>query len=97
MKSLIIIPTVAAISLLSAANSHAISGGEAVALCKNEVTARYGDAAKLKVRRIRSGRVAKVAIRVRGVSEEPFTVQCQVDGEQTISLVDTRDNNVATR
>ncbi len=84
---------------VSAAPVHAgASASEAVATCKNEIAARYGEEAKTKIHRVRERSVTKVTLIVRGVGEESFRVQCNVDGKRQVTeLIDSRGNDVAAR
>ena len=96
--TLSIVTAIAFTGLLAAGQASAgVSSSKAFELCKNEVTARYGEAAKTKINYIKNGRVTKVSLKVRGVSEKSFKVQCQIDGKQEITLTDLRDNSVAAR
>ena len=76
-----------------------MSAGQAVTACKTEVTARFGENAITKVKRIRSGKVTRVSLYVRGVSDKTFKIECKIDGKQHITgFVDSReDANVASR
>ena len=74
-----------------------VSASEAVTTCKNEVAARYGDEARTKIHRVRERAVTKVTLTVRGVGEEAFRVQCNVDGKRQVTeLTDNRGNTVST-
>lgn len=95
--TLSIVTAVAFTGLLAAAPASAVTSSKALKLCENEVTARYGENAKTKINYIKNGRVTKVSLKVRGVSEKSFKVQCQIDGKQQITLTDLRDNSVAAR
>ena len=96
--TLSIITAVAVTGLMTAGPALAgVSSSKALKLCENEVTARYGEAAKTKVNYVKKGRLTKVSLKVRGVSERSFKVQCQIDGQQQITLTDLRDNSVAAR
>jgi hypothetical protein len=72
--------------------------GQAVTACKAEVTARFGKDAHTKLHRLRSGKVTKVSLSVRGVEDKTFKIECKINGQQQITLfTDSRDNNVASR
>ena len=69
---------------------------KALAICKNEVAARYGDEARTKIQRIREGRTTVVSLFVRGVGEKSFKVKCKVNGDlQVSSFSDTRPDVAA--
>jgi hypothetical protein len=69
-----------------------VSAGKAVTACKTEVTARFGKDAITKVHRIRSGKVTRVSLYVRGVSDKTFKIECKIDGKQHITgFVDSRE------
>ena len=72
------------------------SAGEAVSLCKNEVKARYGDEARTRIHRIRDGRVTRVWLNVRGVSDGAFRVQCQINDDFQVTDVSDNLNRTAT-
>jgi purine nucleoside permease len=102
MKTTLTFATLGTAALLTlAASQPAVAGmtsGKAVAICKNKVAARFGENAKIKIKRIRGSKTRKVSLYVRGVSEEQFTIECKVDGKQQITLfTDSRDENIAAR
>ena len=72
--------------------AFAADQADALQICKAEVTARYGDQAQTKLKRIRSrGDTTKVSLIVRGVSDKRFKVDCRVDDNLKISgFVDNR-------
>ncbi|MFT7653252.1 MAG: hypothetical protein ACI9ON_002845 [Limisphaerales bacterium] len=73
-------------ALASAPSQAGMSNGKAVTLCKNEVQSRYGKEAQSNVRRIRDGSTIKVKLKVRGVTDSAFTVNCAVSGTNSIAL-----------
>ena len=72
--------------------AFAATDAEALQICKTEVNARYGNEAQTKVQRIRSrGDNTKVSLFVRGVGDNVFRVQCNVnDNLQITGFVDNR-------
>ena len=95
------LPSVIAAGLIAVgASAPAMAGpsaSEAVTICKNEVTARYGEEARTKIHRIREGRVMRVTLAVRGVADGAFRVQCKIDGNmQVTEVTDTLETNAVT-
>ena len=87
----------AGLAFTAAQPALANNASEALAVCKNEVAARYGDEARTKIQRIREGRTTVVSLFVRGVGEKQFKVQCKVSRDLQISSFSDTRPDVAAR
>ncbi len=92
LRSPIIAGLAGTLTLAAFVPAYAATDAEALQICKTEVEARYGEKAKTKLKRIRSrGGETKVSMFVRGVSENSFKIECNVDDNlQVTGFVDHR-------
>ena len=64
--------------------------GKAVTVCKNEARRVYGEDAQLHIKRIRgSKKLFKIKLRVAGVHDKAFTLDCRVDDKLTVAAFNT--------
>ena len=87
----------AGLAFTAAQPALANDASQALAVCKNEVAARYGDEARTKIHRIREGRTTVVSLFVRGVSDKSFKVKCNVNRDLQISSFSDSRPDVAAR
>jgi hypothetical protein len=72
--------------------------GKAVTVCKNEARRVYGEAAQVHIKRIRGNKkLFKIKLRVTGVQDKAFTLNCQVDDKLTVTAFNASQTTQASK